>query len=151
MKVCTKCGEQKPLTEYFVKDNATGRLHAQCKLCYKAHRKNYYAAHYKKYGDKYRFRAKIRHHKIKQELHCKMLDFLIDKACEICGENDLRVLDFDHLEPNQKKFGIAQAMTYGMPWEKIETEIKKCRILCANCHRRHTAEQNGWYKFALIE
>lgn len=35
-------------------------------------------------------------------------------------------------------------MSYG--WDKIENEIKKCRILCANCHLRQTAKQQKWYK-----
>ena len=146
MKQCSKCHIEKPATEFFVKSRATGKLHAQCKACYKEHRKTYAAEHYQKYGDLYRQRAKLRRAKIKRELHIKLRDYLEDKSCEICGENDSCVLEFDHLDPREKSFGIAKGITDGRSWEEILTEIQKCRILCANCHKRHTAKQQGWFK-----
>lgn len=33
-KRCTKCGETKPLTEFYVKDKRTGRLFSWCKACH---------------------------------------------------------------------------------------------------------------------
>jgi hypothetical protein len=46
------------------------------------------------------------------------------------------VLDFDHLA--NKSFGISRAIQQGMAIEKIKTEIKKCQIVCSNCHRERT-------------
>jgi hypothetical protein len=102
--------------------------------------------HYQRYGEQYRERAKIRRAKIKKILQTKMLEYLHDKSCQFCGENDPRVLDFDHIDPKQKSIGIARAITNGIDWDRILKEIQKCRILCANCHRKHTAEQQGWYR-----
>ena len=34
--------------------------------------------------------------------------------------------------------------------EKIEAEIKKCNIRCANCHRRKTAIELGYYKTKIV-
>lgn len=146
MKICSKCSTKKELTEFFVKDKLSGRLHAQCKECYKNHRKSYYAEHYSKYGDNYRARANIRRIQNRKDLQQNMLDFLKDKACVICGQSDIRTFEFDHRNPETKSFGIAQAIRLGKKWEEILDEIAKCRILCANCHKIHTANQRGWYK-----
>lgn len=151
MKTCTKCFVLKQEGDFFVRDKSIGRLHAQCKLCYKDHRKSYSAYHYKKYGDQYRERAKKRRAVIKKDLQVKMSAYLADKSCVICGESDIRVLDFDHIEPSTKAIGISKAITNGMAWEIILEEINKCRILCANCHRKHTAIQSNWYRKVLNE
>jgi len=149
MKQCTKCNEAKPLSDFFVKDKKTGRLHSQCKACYKLHRQSYYVQHYLKYGDAYRERATLRRAAIRKELQINMLRYLKDKSCVICGEHDIRTLEFDHLDPATKSFGIAKGITDGRNWDVILTEIKKCRILCANCHKKHTASQRNWYKATL--
>lgn len=145
MRVCTKCGIAKEETDFYVKDKS-GRRHAQCKACYKVHRTTYYKAHYAKYGDHYRERARKRHHELRQAFRKFMLDYMADKSCVICGETDMRVLEFDHIDPSQKSFGISQGIRYGFRLEQIMLELKKCRILCSNCHKRHTAQQFGWYK-----
>jgi hypothetical protein len=146
MRICTKCYQAKDESDYFVKDKKTGRLHTQCKNCYKLHRKTYYAEHYSKYGDLYRARAKIRRVLVQERLRSKMLEYLQNKSCSICGESDIRTFEFDHIDPTLKSFGIARAIGDGTKWEKIMAEIQKCRILCANCHKKHTASQFGWYK-----
>ena len=146
MKVCSKCVKEKPDDEFFMRDKATGRLHAQCKICYKVHRLSYYAEHYAKYSTLYRERAKIRRNVLKQEFRHNMLSFLKNKQCTICGEQDIRTFELDHINPKEKLFNVSQAVRLGYSWSAVETELKKCRILCANCHRKHTATQANWYK-----
>jgi hypothetical protein len=34
-KSCRKCGETRPVTEFYVQDKATGRLNPWCKVCYR--------------------------------------------------------------------------------------------------------------------
>ena len=75
-----------------------------------------------------------------------MFAFLSDQACAVCGEHDIRVLELDHIDPTKKKFTISQAVRLGFAWDEVLQEIAKCQILCANCHRKRTAEQYGWYK-----
>jgi DNA replicative helicase MCM subunit Mcm2 (Cdc46/Mcm family) len=55
--------------------------------------------------------------------------------CEKCGYNKcLSALDFHHLEPEHKDFGISyKGIT--RKWESIKNEIDKCILVCANCHR----------------
>ena len=146
MKTCTSCQVSKEESSFYFQDKSARRLHAECKACYTLHRKSYMATHYLKYGDIYRERARVRRARIKKELQAKMMQYLGDKSCESCGEADARVLEFDHINPSEKSFNIARGITHGLAWEAILDEIKKCRILCANCHRKHTAEQQGWYR-----
>lgn len=55
--------------------------------------------------------------------------------CIICGYNRcLGVLDFHHLDPNEKDFGIASSGTT-RSWDALKKELDKCICVCANCHR----------------
>ena len=66
-----------------------------------------------------------------------------------CGANDPRVLEFDHRDPNTKLDHVTSLARRGAAWARIEAEIAKCDIRCANCHRRRTAAQFNWPKLAL--
>lgn len=146
MRTCTKCHIEKEEKDFFVRNKHSGRLHAQCKLCYKDNRQTYYAYHYAKYKDAYLVRAKIRRDRIRAEFHSNMLNYMYDKACEDCGEADIRVLELDHINPKLKSFMISQSVKLGFSWDNVLEEIKKCRVLCANCHKKRTAQQFNWYK-----
>lgn len=55
--------------------------------------------------------------------------------CCICGYNKcVEALDFHHLDPTQKDFGIG-AKGYTRAWSKVKEELDKCILVCANCHR----------------
>lgn len=43
-------------------------------------------------------------------------------------------MDFDHV--GDKAFNIATAID--KRWSEIQAEIKKCDVVCANCHRIRT-------------
>lgn len=132
-----------------MRSKSTGKLHAQCKQCYKTHRETYAAEHYSKYQESYRERAKIRRAKFRRQFQINLLTYLADKECVLCGENDVRVLEFDHLDPANKAYDISRVSRLGYSWERTLLEINKCRILCANCHKKHTAQQFKWYKAEL--
>lgn len=36
-------------------------------------------------------------------------------------------------------------MLWKNEWARVWEEIQKCEVRCANCHRRRTAKQFGWY------
>lgn len=56
-----------------------------------------------------------------------------NKVCEKCGkESHPRVLEYHHLDPQQKSFNIKDGFRYGR--DKTMEEIKKCILLCSNCH-----------------
>ncbi len=76
------------------------------------------------------------------------LAWLRTHPCVDCGEVDVVVLDFDHVR-GRKRDGIAQLIHLGVSTKTLDTEIAKCEVRCANCHRRKTARERGWYKFSL--
>lgn len=55
--------------------------------------------------------------------------------CECCGYNKcVQALEFHHLDPNEKDFGIGSGGVT-RSFEKLKVELDKCIMLCANCHR----------------
>ena len=55
--------------------------------------------------------------------------------CEICGyDKCIAALEFHHKDPTKKDFGIS-AKGYTRSWETVKTELDKCILVCANCHR----------------
>jgi 5-methylcytosine-specific restriction endonuclease McrA len=59
---------------------------------------------------------------------------ILGGRCKLCGYNKSpRALSFHHLDPKTKSFGISmKGLTRS--WDKIQKELKKCILLCANCH-----------------
>lgn len=149
VKICSICKLAKSFESFYVRDGSRNRLHAQCKDCYKEKRKSFMEEHYKKYGDQYRSRARIRKMVQKRARQEKLVNYLEDKKCEFCGFSDIRALHFDHIDPSKKEFGIARAINDGYHWDRTLKEIEKCRILCANCHRIRTAQHEDWIKWRL--
>ena len=65
-----------------------------------------------------------------------------DRGCAKCGYNTHpAALDFNHVH-GEKSFGVGQDPKVAM--HKLLEEIAKCEILCANCHRVHTAKNRHW-------
>ena len=56
-------------------------------------------------------------------------------GCSKCGYNEhFTALDFHHVDPDSKEFSIANACR-NKQLPAIKDEIRKCVVLCANCHR----------------
>ena len=57
---------------------------------------------------------------------------LMGSRCAVCGDVfPPCVYDFHHIDPSQKSAEISKLSS----WEDITKELKKCVMLCANCHR----------------
>lgn len=69
----------------------------------------------------------------RQRLKTRAVYVLGDK-CQCCGyDKCIQALDFHHLDPTQKDFSFSDNVNRS--WEKIKEELKKCILVCANCHR----------------
>lgn len=101
-------------------------LQTTCKCCKKLIDKKYYLANKEKFKQYNRFR--------KEEIR----KFIRKKKtqCETCGETHIATLDFHHIDPTNKKISISNIVQHFWCLEKIQKEIDKCKILCANCHRK---------------
>lgn len=57
--------------------------------------------------------------------------------CEICEEDHIACLEFHHLNPKSKEINISKVICSGWSKEKILAEMEKCKVYCANCHRKY--------------
>lgn len=60
--------------------------------------------------------------------------------CAICGyDKNIAALELHHLDPNQKDYGLSSGNCKSI--EQDIEEVKKCILVCANCHREiHSGE-----------
>lgn len=56
--------------------------------------------------------------------------------CQKCGEMHYSCLDFHHREPETKTDNIGTLTQGTHKRSELFTELLKCDILCANCHRK---------------
>lgn len=67
-------------------------------------------------------------------------EYLASHPCVDCGNDDYRVLDFDHVH-GEKEIQICHAIRKGWSPDKLQKEIDKCEVRCSNCHRIVTYER----------
>ena len=65
----------------------------------------------------------------------QMLADMKDKPCSRCGDSFPHYcMDWHHEDPSEKKFEISKG-SFRKSRKDLLDEIKKCSLLCANCHR----------------
>ena len=112
-KICTKCGIEKPLSEFNFRSKKNGTYRSECKTCHSSYMKQIY--------------------KQKKD---QVIDLKTELKCAKCGYNEYGVaLDFHHLDPTQKDMTVARMMSNKYRVDAVMKEIEKCVCLCANCHR----------------
>ena len=142
MKICKKCSRSKNEQAFAWKNKTRGTKNARCKTCQAEYAKEHYLKNKRVYCNRARKRSK----QCRLENQKQMLLYLSDKVCLDCGENDFRVLEFDHIDRVNKRQTVSSMVCDGYSWESILAEIEKCEIRCANCHRRRTFNQMNYYK-----
>jgi len=139
-KVCYQCEKIKPLTDFNKKRSSKDGYQGACRACCNANSK----AHYAKNKEREKARCKKNRGIARIAARAYVREILITNGCVDCGERDLVVLDFDHM--GNKKCSIARMLSDGSKINRIADEIEKCEIRCANCHRRKTAKDFGWWR-----
>ena len=138
MKICSKCGVEKHLDDFA---NKNGKKESRCKACKNA----YYREYWKRPGtwDKHRERLKSNKQAQIEDNHKLVVDRLAS-GCVDCGEQDIRVLEFDHLPEYEKLANVSNLMSGSR--NKLIEEMNKCDVVCANCHKRRTYARSPSYR-----
>jgi hypothetical protein len=133
MKQCPKCQRTLPASEFGVRTN--GKLQHWCRACHRCYQREYYERrkdYYLQLQDERvaRNRRRIREAK--------------DVPCSDCGRRYPHyVMDFDHRQGEKKCFNLSIAAGQTrLSWAKMQAEIAKCDVVCANCHRERTHQRN---------
>ena len=142
MKKCTICKEEKSLDEFNKSKRTNDGLNNICRVCSNTKSKEYYQnnkEHHKKV-------IAIRNKKLIDVNRQKLFDYYKTNPCIDCGNNNPIVLELDHRDGCDKIATVSFLVHSGCSWNKIQEEIDKCDVRCANCHRIKTAIQFDWYQ-----
>lgn len=132
-KICPKCEEEKPLSEFHKNSSSKDGRGGYCKSCMAEYNKQYY---HKEIGDESGSLLRNRAIVVKALM----------AGCSKCGESDVEVLHFHHRDPDEKETRVS-ALISGAT-NRLLGEIEKCDVLCANCHSRQ--HPSGW-KYQYVE
>lgn len=141
-KICSKCQKEKPMNEFRWRNRTKGYRSCWCKSCFSLYEK-----------EKWKDQTDNRRNKHRQQQLSRrsrninhIWKYLSGKCCVECGITNLIVLEFDHIEPNDKCGNISDLARDGYSIKNLQREMEKCQVLCANCHRIKTAKERGWDK-----
>ena len=78
-----------------------------------------------------------------------LYQYKLTHPCERCGEDHPGCIQFHHKDPGTKDGDLSgDCLDWGIA--RIEKEIAKCEVLCANCHTKyHWLERNSHRKESL--
>ena len=145
-KLCYKCGRTLSI-QMFSKNVWKKDQHSEiCKDCMSKYHKERYHTIAKE--SKKRTKEWAKNNKDKVYLRNKqniiIRKNLINKykkanGCYFCGESNPTVLDFHHKDPSKKDYSVSNMV--GGSEDKMWKEVKKCIVVCSNCHRKlHAGE-----------
>lgn len=110
---CLECHTLLPIEDFYYFKNSSNliKIKNTCKKCTRAIKKK----------QRYDFKKEC-------------VDYMGGK-CSNCGyDKTLAALEFHHIDPDEKDFSISSSKSLKVT-PKIRKELKKCVLLCANCHR----------------
>lgn len=126
-KFCSGCLQNLPLSDFGINKSKIDGKQTQCKQCRNKYAKQHYRSHRRYYYDK----SADRREQLRQQLE----EYKRQLACEKCGYNEyMCALDFHHID-DTKEINISDVCRHGWSFQRLLTEIQKCQVLCANCHR----------------
>lgn len=124
------CKLEKDESEFGNHKNGRDGLRSRCKPCNRIEANRSYKknpgptkARARKFGKATQERLKAWLNGVKHRL-----------GCCLCGEKEAAVLDFHHVNPSEKEKAIGHMIAKGIG--PLETELSKCVVVCANCHRK---------------
>ena len=134
---CSKCSLCLGVEKFSLNKSKKSGYNSECRVCAQAYGKEHYTKNKQYYKDK---RARLRPAR-RGRNQAYMVKHLVEHPCVDCGEKDPVVLEFDHKELAS---GCHVTSLTDSSLDRIQKEIDKCEVRCANCHRRRTRVQLGW-------
>ena len=138
MLKCSKCKEELPVDSFSKKNDSKRGYSYKCKRCHNEYCKNTWYP--KNIGKQVDSSKKIKLRNLEFSWRYKKMC-----GCKICKETNPIVLEYDHLVPSNKEFTVSKMLQDGYSLKKIKEEIRKCQILCANCHVIKTSADFNWF------
>jgi len=136
-KTCIRCNIEKDLDSFPWKNKKLLKKDGTCKECHKFLSKE----HYKTRTSYYKEKAKKSNSLARTRSTNFLREFLLGHPCIDCGEKDIFVLEFDHI--NGKDYNISSLLSGSI--SRLQKEISRCEVRCANCHtRRHLKQRGTW-------
>jgi hypothetical protein len=137
LKRCYKCGIEKPKSEFYKDKTTRDGLSNKCKSCSSITNREWRTKHKEHLLE---YRKDWREHNIDKTLQYakngrvyfqnKIKSY--KTKCVKCGEDRDYVIDFHHINNNEKLFNINTGR--GRNQESLVSEVNKCVCLCRNCH-----------------
>ncbi len=137
-KTCNKCEGEQDISQFNWRNKKKGTFCSNCKTC----QKEYSHQHYLSNKNNYKQRANIRNRHNRKVVAKYVYEYLTQHPCLDCGEENIIVLQFDHVRRTKRKT-IATMIKHSYSIKTIQTEIDKCEIRCSNCHIIRHAKENG--------
>jgi predicted Zn-ribbon and HTH transcriptional regulator len=135
MKTCSKCKKEKTPEEFSFRWKEKKIRHRLCRECQRTLNQKHYAKN----------SEAIKEAVNSRKFEAKRLVFNMKhrKQCKDCGGTfNSWQMDFDHRDPSSKVESVSTLVKMGTI-ETILTEIAKCDLVCANCHRDRTFKKFG--------
>lgn len=79
--------------------------------------------------------------KRKRQIKIWLQDYKANKRCSKCGETHPATLEFHHVGGKIKDRNISQMVVDGISVQRILEEMKKCKVVCSNCHKKMHYEE----------
>ena len=134
LKHCGKCNNHKSIDDFSFKNKKKNIRQNMCKSCHK----NYMKEHYTNNKLSYKEKATLSNIKYISRNRDWVSEFKQDKPCADCGNTyHPCAMDFDHIN-DDKIDSISKMMNQAVSIDTIISEIQKCELVCAVCHRIRT-------------
>ncbi len=110
MKTCSECKENKPFDDFYQRSGKrSGEFHQRCIAC--------------------TLKFQCERWKARKATAVELFG---GKCCNCGYDKNLAALDFHHVDPETKEHNWNELSR--KPWQEIIVELKKCILVCKNCH-----------------
>lgn len=127
MKVCSRCKENKTEAEFKKNRTKPDGLQIICSDCSKELNKIWY--------NKNKKNRLLKINQYRNKTINWLKEYKSTLTCSKCPENHPSCLEFHHIDPNSKLGNISEEVR-NWSIDRLKTELQKCIVLCANCHRK---------------